>query len=79
MRKAIDDQSLENVVGGTVILNTSKMRIGFTYHQKAYDLVNCTDDEAQHLLVDLYTEFKNDGDKVFEEKVMEAFSNNGWI
>ena len=80
MRQAIDNNNeLEQVVGGTVILNTSRMRIGFTVLGEAYDVVNCSDDDARDLVNELYKQYKNSGDRALEEATREAFDSRGWL
>lgn len=79
MRQELNDNALEQVVGGTVRLNTSRMRIGFTVLGKAFNLKNCEDYEAMALVSEMYGKHKNDGDRAFEEATMAAFRNKGWI
>lgn len=79
MRQELNANDIEQVVGGTVILNTSRMRIGFTYLGEAYNVVNCSDDDARDLVNELYKQYKNQGDKALEEATREAFSSRGWL
>ena len=79
MKQMLNDDEMNQVVGGTVILNTSRMRIGFTYLQEVYNVVNCSDDDARDLVNELYKEYKNKGDKVLEEAVRAAFDDRGWL
>ena len=79
MKQMLNDDEMNQVVGGTVILNTSRMRIGFTYLQEAYNVVNCSDDDARDLVNELYKEYKNKGDKALEEAVGEGGEPDGLL
>ncbi len=79
MRQELNDKDMSQVVGGTVILNTTRMRLGFTYLQEAYDVVNCSDDDARDLVNALYKQYKYDGDKALEEATRAAFLERGWL
>ncbi len=79
MRQELNENALEQVVGGTVRLNTTRMRIGFTVLNKSFNLKNCEDYEAMGLVSQLYGQYKNAGDKAFEEATMAAFQSRGWI
>lgn len=79
MREQLSENAMEQVVGGTVILNTSRMRIGFTVLGQAYNVVNCSDDDARDLVNALYKQYKNSGDRALEEATLAAFQANGWI
>lgn len=79
MRQELNEQEMDQVIGGTVILNTSRMRIGFTVLQKAFDVINCSDDDARDLVNLLYKQHKMEGDRALETATLEAFRQNGWI
>ena len=79
MRTELNDNEMENVVGGTVVLNTSRMRIGFTVLGKAFNVVNCSDDDARDLVNALYKQYKNSGDRKLEEETYAAFNARGWL
>lgn len=79
MRRELTNNEMENVVGGTVRLNTSRMRIGFTVLNCAYDLHNCEDYEAMNLVTYMYSIHKNEGDLAYEQATLAAFQANGWI
>ena len=79
MRVEINDNALDQVVGGTVRLNTTRMRLGFTVLGEAFDLKNCTDIQAMNLVTELYGQYRNAGDRAFEEATKAAFAAKGWI
>jgi len=79
MRVEINDNALDQVVGGTVRLNTTRMRLGFTVLGQAFNLQNCTDIQAMSLVTELYGQYKNAGDRAFEEATKAAFEQRGWL
>lgn len=79
VRQELNDKDLDQVVGGTVIVNGTRMRIGFSYHQQAFDLVNCDKIDAMLTATQIYAEYRDKGDKAFEEAVMNEFRNRGWL
>lgn len=79
MKQALNDEVLDQVVGGTVNLNTNAMMIGFTVLGESFQLKNCTDTEAMILVVQLYSQYKKKGNLAFETATKEAFAANGWI
>ena len=79
MRQELNSVDLEQVVGGTVRLNTTRMRIGFTVLNQAFNLKNCEDYQAMGLVAELYGKYKNEGDRAFEEATLAAFRAKGWI
>lgn len=79
MRKELKMEDLAPVSGGTVRLNTTYMKIGFSELKQIYDVVNCTDDQALELVVTMYAQHKYEGDIALETATLEAFRANGWI
>ena len=79
MREQLNDQDMEMVVGGTVRLNTTRMQISFTTIKKVFKLKNCEDTDAMALVSQLYGQYKNAGDKAYEEATLAAFQSRGWI
>lgn len=77
MRRELKDGQMEQVVGGTVKFNGNTVQ--FTVLGEQYDVQDCDSDEANMLIVQLYAQYKYDGNRVFETKVKEAFEDNGWI
>ena len=79
MRTEITNEELDQVTGGSVRLNTTKMMIGFSVLQQKYSLQNCTDTQAMLLVVSLYEQYKTAGDRAYEEATLSAFRQNGWL
>lgn len=77
MRQELNDNQMEQVNGGTVKFNGQKVQ--FTVHKETFDVKNCDTDAANLLIVQLYAQYKYNGNRVFEQKVKEAFEANGWI
>jgi len=79
MRTEINNEELEQVTGGSVRLNTTKMMIGFSVLQQKYKLKNCTDTQAMILVATLYEQYKTSGDRAYEEATLAAFRAKGWL
>ena len=79
MKQEINEQDLEQVVGGTVYVNGSKMTIKFTVLGAGYRLKNCEDYEVMGLVSQLYGQYKTQGDQAYETAVKNALRAKGWI
>ena len=79
MRNELSEKDVEQVIGGTVLLNTTRMRIGFTVLNQAYNVVNCSDIEAMNLVTEMYGQYRYAGDQALEEATLAAFQAKGWI
>lgn len=79
MRTEINNEELEQVTGGSVRLNTTKMMIGFSVTQKKFKLKNCSDTQAMILVATLYEQYKTAGDRAYEEATYKAFHDKGWL
>ncbi len=77
MREKLNDNQMEQVVGGTVRFNGEKVQ--FTVLGETISVNNCDVDEANLVIVTLYAQYKRQGNRVFETKVKEAFQEHGWI
>lgn len=77
MRQELNDNQMEQVVGGTVRFNGTKVQ--FTVLNETYTVQNCDSDQANLVIVTLYAQYKRQGNRVFETKVKEAFAANGWL
>lgn len=77
MRQELNDKNVEQVVGGTVRFNGQKVE--FTVLKEKYDVQNCDVDQANLIIVTLYAQYKFQGNRVFETKVKEAFTEHGWL
>lgn len=79
MREQINDEILDAVHGGTVILSRDNNTIGFTTLGQNFELKNCTYYEAFGLVDTLYVNNKELSDLEFDKLVRKAFKQNGWI
>lgn len=79
MRSEINNEELEQVTGGSVRLNTTKMMIGFSVLQKKFSLKNCTDTQAMILVTTLYDQYRTAGDRAYEQATLNAFHDKGWL
>lgn len=83
MRKeiSINDEQLEKVVGGTVIISEDYMKIGFTTIGEMFDLKNCTYRQAMNSVADLKDEAKAQGltNAEFDVMCRDKFAEWGWI
>ena len=77
MRQELNDQDMNEVVGGTVNLSEAANKIGFTTLHEGYTL-KCIFDEAKKLVSKLYAE--NDlSESAFDKLVKQEFSDRHWI
>ena len=79
MKQELNEQDLQQVIGGTVLLNTSKMKIGFSVIGGGYRLKNCEDYQVMGLVSQLYGQYKTQGDQAYETAVKQALEERGWI
>lgn len=79
MKEMLNDSQLEEVVGGTVRFNGNKMKIAFTVTGGVYNLKNCEDSDVLVLVSTLYGQYKDAGDRAYENAVKAALQSNGWI
>ena len=79
MREQINDQEMENVVGGTVIISKDYNNIGFSTTREKFDLKNCTFKQARNSVDDLLEEHPEMSNAEFDNFVKNAFKAKGWI
>ena len=79
MREQINEENLENVVGGTVIVSADKMKIGFTTLGEKYNLKNVTFDQAMATIYGMYGQYQDHTGNAFDTAVRDAFKAKGWI
>ena len=79
MREQINDQEMENVVGGTVIISKDYNNIGFSTTREKFDLKNCTFKQARNYVDDLLEEHPEMSNAEFDNFVKNAFKAKGWI
>lgn len=78
MREQINDQELEQVVGGIVRINGNIKGIGFTTLGQAYHYT-CSYSQAVSLAATLYEQYQNRSQADYEQAVLDAMRFNGWI
>ncbi len=77
MREQINENALEEVVGGTVNLSEAANKIGFTTLHEGYTL-KCSYKEAKKLVSQLFA--ANDlSEAAFDKLVKKEFQARGWI
>ncbi len=79
MREQINDNALENVVGGTVVVSADKMKVGFTTLGKKFNLKNCTFDQAMTVIYGMYGQYKDSTGESFDTAVMNALKAKDYI
>lgn len=78
MREQINNEELEQVVGGIVRVNGNRKRVGFTTLGEAYDY-KCSYSEALGLAADMYEQYKNGSQATYETAVKNEMRHRGWI
>lgn len=79
MKEQINDQELEQVIGGTVIISRDNMNIGFNTSRHKYALKNCTYREARNFVEDLKDQNPNMNNAEFDAYVEQQLSDLDWI
>lgn len=79
MREQLNEQDIENVVGGTVIISKDNMVVGFSTTKEKFNLKNCTYKQARNLVDDLLDENPTLGNAAFDKLVKQTFQSKGWI
>ncbi len=79
MREQINEQALEQVVGGTVVISKDKMKVGFTTTGEKFDLTNCTYRQARDFVEDLKEANPNMTNAEFDKYTKNQLKSKGWI
>jgi hypothetical protein len=79
MREQLNEQEMENVVGGTVIISKDKMVVGFSTTKEKYNLKNCTYRQVRDLVDDLLEANPTLGNAAFDKLAKDTLSAKGWI
>lgn len=79
MREQLNDEVLESVAGGTVILSRDNNTVGFTTTGQNFQLKNCSYYDAFALIDSLYVNNKQKSDNEFDKLVRKEFAKRGWI
>ena len=78
MRTEINENELELVAGGTVVISDLG-RVGFSTIGKKFTLKNVGWREARNYAEDLHDLHKDMSNEEFDQYVMQVFQNKGWI
>ena len=79
MREQINENELESVVGGTVIVSGDKMKVGFTTLGEKYNLKNTTFEQTMALIYSMYGQYNDHTGVSFDTAVRDALKAKGWI
>lgn len=80
MRQELNDNTVDQVVGGTVKISESRKQIKFTEitGKTAYNL-KCSFSEATILAAQLYAQYVGKSAAEYETACKAAFEDKGWI
>jgi hypothetical protein len=78
MKQMINENDLNQVVGGTVCLSEAKNRISFTTLGEGY-AIKCGFKEARSLLSQLFAANADMTEAEFDQYVKSTFQAKGWI
>lgn len=79
MKMQINDNELENVVGGTVIVSRDYMNVGFSTLGEMYSLKNCTYKQARDYVDDLLADNPKLTNEEFDKLAKQKLQAKGWI
>lgn len=79
MRQQLNEQAMEQVVGGTVIISKDYMMIGFDTTQEKFNLKNCTYRQARDYVDDLLDSNPGLSNAEFDTLVKNGMKAKGWI
>lgn len=79
MRESINEQLLENVIGGTVIISKDYMIIGFSTTQEKFNLKNCSFKEVRDYIEDLLDANPNLNNAEFDALAKKNLQDKNWI
>lgn len=78
MAQLLNDQELEDVVGGSVNLSQKKNKIGFDTIGEVYTL-KCTYQVARAAVTKAFAEHQDMTETEFDTYVRDLFKDNKWI
>lgn len=79
MKEQINEEMLDRVAGGTVILSRDYNTVGFTTTGQNFPLKNCDYYQALQLIDQMYVNNKQATDADFDKIVRKEFAIRGWI
>lgn len=75
----INDEELDQVVGGTVIIAAGTNEIAFTSRNIKYRLNGISARDARNVVLDLMDANPDMSDAEFDKLVRNTFNRNGWL
>ena len=79
MRKEINENEIEMVVGGTVIISKDNMNVGFSSTREKVNLKDCTYREARNFVEDLKDANPGLTNAEFDALTRQKLEEQGWI
>ena len=79
MRVQMNEQDMEQVVGGTVIISKDYMNVGFSTTREKFDLKNCTYKQVRDFVDDLLEANPGLGNAEFDALAKKELQAKGWI
>lgn len=77
MRKELNEEMLDSVNGGRVVVNGNLHKIAFRDAKKTFQLKNCSDFEALALCNNYVGKYSTEEE--FDNACIEALRGKGWI
>ena len=79
MKRELNENQVDLVVGGSVVISANKMKVCFTTMAQAFPLHNCTYREAYNYVDQLLDENPNLNNEQFDQFCYERLREIGWI
>ena len=79
MRNELNNDELDQVVGGTVCISESRMLIMFTDLGATRYKLKCSFNQANMLALSMYEDYKDKSSVEYEEACKAAFIEKGYI
>lgn len=79
MKQELNEQELENVVGGTVIISQDYMVISYTTIGKKKQLRNCSYRQARDYVDDLFDQNPGLSGQEFDQLCYDKMKAKGWV
>lgn len=79
MKMELNDEMMENVTGGTVIISKNTMNVGFSTLGEKYKLTGCTYKEARDLRDDELEKDLGLNNLEFDKHMRQLYADRKWI
>ncbi len=79
MRQQLNEEVMEQVTGGTVVISKDKMKVGFTTLGEKYSLQNCQYRDAVSFIDELWESNRGLSDADFDQLAKKSLQAKGWI